>query len=356
MCDKTKLTEDIETTDLSYYFCNNQSGFYNYIAQYAASSSVEDDSKPLRVHKVENIINCIYSPNKPWSFYNAVLDTNICQILQESHHEHDADRIIQQILSFASQYRCPIRCPVKLTALDTFRLLRRHGFLELPVESDAYQYVDFYHLERELKQIDLSSEITISELDDATQNDCFEKKSEWGRVLCESFGVPNLKIYQLFYSDVWSRVTVGPTTPIRMFAATIDSRIVGGCHVSFSNGVACLFNVVTLKAYRGKGIGKALSLQAMICAKEAGYRYMILQGSEMGLQVYRKLGFKAIHPCKLMIKLSTVAWYFKILEMILDAIGIVRLQNLMKSIKKSSKFILLIFAVIISIIIARMLM
>ncbi|CAF3240255.1 unnamed protein product, partial [Rotaria sp. Silwood2] len=274
------VTKDIDASELNELFCKNQKSFYLYIANYAASgnNANQQDTKPLRLHQIENLINCIFSPNIHWSFYNAVLDTDIYNTMEQYHH-NDKDKIIKRILSLASDYKCPMRVQVKSTAFDTEKLLKRYGFFELPQTNDAFQYFDFYHSDNVLKCDDVKSDVKIYELDDSTQTDCRMRKFEWGYVLCESFGFRNPEIYGPFYADVWSRVEVGPTKPVRMFIAVKNDRVIGGCHVSFANGIACLFNVTMLKNERRKGIGKALSQAAMISARELNYRYMALQAT-----------------------------------------------------------------------------
>lgn len=322
----TQNTEAIQLTDL---FCKNQRSFYQYIANYAASHDDNDDekdTKPLRIHKINNIIDCIFSPKMHWSFYNAILDTDMCQTIKK-HHSNDDDGIIRQILSLASHYQCPMRAQIKPTAIDTENLLKRHGFFELPQGTDAFQFIDFYHNDQVLKSADVHSTIRIYELDDSTQDDCRMRKTEWGDVLCQSFGFPKPQVYGPFYSNVWSRVEVGPTKPIRMFIALKNNQVVGGCHLNLACGVACLYNVTTLQNERGQGIGKALSLIAMISAKEAGYRYLVLQASGMGSPVYKKLGFQSIPPYKVFVKIATAAWYFKIVEWVLVSLTVQRIQR-----------------------------
>ncbi|CAF1038895.1 unnamed protein product [Rotaria sordida] len=353
------LTKDIELSELNELFCENKKSFYLYIANYAASDGNENeqDTKPLRFHKIENMIDCIFSPNMFWSFYNAILNTDICDTM-EHYHCNDKDKIIKQILSLASDYKCPTRLQVKPSAFDTQKLLKRYGFFELPQMNDEYQYIDFYHSDNLLKYDDAKSDIKIYELDDSTQADCQLRKLEWGYVLCESFGFRNAEIHGPFYADVWSRVEVGPTKPIRMFIAVKDDRVIGGCHLTLASGIACLFNVTTLKNERGKGIGKALSLIAMVNARELNYRYMTLQASRMGAPIYKKLGFKPIpSPYRSYVKIATAAWYYKIIEMPLAMFGIQRLQRLINIIQKLSKNLLVVMMIVIipvGILIARM--
>jgi predicted GNAT family acetyltransferase len=55
--------------------------------------------------------------------------------------------------------------------------------------------------------------------------------------------------------------------------------------------------VATLPEARGKGIGAVLTLGPLLDAREMGYRIGILQSSEMGFNVYKKLGFR--HLCQI---------------------------------------------------------
>ena len=349
------LTEDVELMQLTSLFSQNQQSFYRYIASYAAENEHEEIvGKPLRFHRIEKTIDCLFSPHTKWSFYNAILDADISQTIA-THRLIDENLMIEQILSLASLYKCPIRSSVNPAALRTQQLLQRHGFVELPTSSETYQYVDFDREKNSMRSASVFADMEILELDDSTQSNCQMRKSEWGYVLSESFGFPHPEIHGPFYSNVWARVEVGPEKAVRMFVAVKNGRgVVGGCQISLACGVACLFNVTTLKSERGKGIGKSLSLRAMAAAKESNYRYIVLQSSRMGLRIYKQLGFQPLPSYKTFVKLSTVAWYYRIIEVFLQIITIQQLQKCFELIRNPSKVHL--FAVLIAIVMLLLLL
>ena len=56
--------------------------------------------------------------------------------------------------------------------------------------------------------------------------------------------------------------------------------------------VAGVYFVITKPDHRGKGIGTAITIAALKNAKERGYQDAILQSSQMGYNIYRRIGFE----------------------------------------------------------------
>ena len=71
------------------------------------------------------------------------------------------------------------------------------------------------------------------------------------------------------------------------------------------SAVAGIYNVTCIPEARGQGIGAAVTLAALLQAREIGYRISILQASQQGYSVYSRLGFQDYG------KLSVYLWEHK---------------------------------------------
>lgn len=81
--------------------------------------------------------------------------------------------------------------------------------------------------------------------------------------------------------------------PLR-YVGRIDGRPVATSRLSIGGGVAGVYTVLTLPEFRGRGIGRAMTLAALRAGRELGYRIGVLQSTEEGYPVYRRLGFREI--------------------------------------------------------------
>jgi GNAT superfamily N-acetyltransferase len=85
---------------------------------------------------------------------------------------------------------------------------------------------------------------------------------------------------------------LGLDAPYRSYVAYWEGKPVSTAAIFFGQEVAGIYSVATAPEARGKGFGAAITLTPLLDARKMGYRVGILQASEMGFPVYKKLGFK----------------------------------------------------------------
>lgn len=76
------------------------------------------------------------------------------------------------------------------------------------------------------------------------------------------------------------------------YLALLDGKPVGTSQLFLSEGVAGIYNVTCVPEARGQGIGSAVTLAPLLKAREMGYQIGVLQASQKGYNVYRRLGFQ----------------------------------------------------------------
>ena len=111
--------------------------------------------------------------------------------------------------------------------------------------------------------------------------------ASWVRLMRIGFGIPEPAEPRLL--DVFA--AVGTEPPARAYLARLDGRPVASSQLFVAAGVAGIYNVTCLPEARGRGIGTAVTLAPLLEARRQGYRAAILQASDLGRPVYRRLGF-----------------------------------------------------------------
>lgn len=129
-----------------------------------------------------------------------------------------------------------------------------------------------------------SAGLTIKPIRDA------QSLRTWCDVLTRGFAMPVL--VGDAYLDMFVRTGLGEELPWRWYLGLLEGEPVATSMLALSAGVAGIYYVATLPEARGRGIGTAMSLRPLLDAREMGYRAGILRSSEMGVGVYRRLGFQ----------------------------------------------------------------
>ena len=110
----------------------------------------------------------------------------------------------------------------------------------------------------------------------------------WVDVFAEGYPIP-AEIKPHFLTLL---ADLGLNLPARNYLGYLDGAPVATSTLYLGAGVAGVYCVATLPAARKRGVGAAMTLGPLYEARDLGYRAGILQSSEMGYPVYRKLGFQ----------------------------------------------------------------
>ena len=82
-------------------------------------------------------------------------------------------------------------------------------------------------------------------------------------------------------------------TPWRLVLGRLNGQPVATNIILNGAGVVGVYGIAVIPSARGKGIGAAITLQPMLDARDQeGYNYAVLFSSEMGVPVYKRIGFR----------------------------------------------------------------
>ena len=120
-----------------------------------------------------------------------------------------------------------------------------------------------------------------------------ESMKEWAKVFTPGYGLPSA--WQPMIVEAWGNL--GFDLPMRNYIGYLNGKPVSTSCLFLGGGAAGIYSVSTLPEARGKGIGAAVTLKPLLDAREMGYRIGTLQSSDMGFNIYKKLGFR--HLCQI---------------------------------------------------------
>lgn len=164
---------------------------------------------------------------------------------------------------------------------DMPHYLKAQGFRTLP-EENIGMALDIASLQAETSGM---QGLDIRELRDR------EDLMVLRQIEVEGFG-SSQELAQCYY-EMYTGVGFGPGTCWRHFVAWSQGQAVASTSLLFYAGVAGLYGVATIPAYRRQGIARAMVLHASDIARQAGYQIVVLSPTEMSERIYRRLGFRA---------------------------------------------------------------
>ena len=168
-------------------------------------------------------------------------------------------------------------------------LLIKNGFILDKLQGMAYN-LKILTTEREfLKKVEI---IKIENM---------ETLKIWNDIILTGFAFPN-EVRSDFFYKAFSFILLNDKTSASAFLAYYDGNPVASSLVLYKAGVAGIHMVTTLEEACRKGFGTAITRASLSEAKKLGYETAILHSTEMGLNMYKHMGFKEYCTIELFIR------------------------------------------------------
>jgi GNAT superfamily N-acetyltransferase len=240
----------------------------NVIEQFPLVSA---DLPQIEVHEEPDMLWVI--TNVPHSYLNCVLRTQL--------PPDGVDARIKATLAHFKSRQLPMtwRIGPSNQPADLGRRLIAHGLMH--IEATIGMAVDLLALKEDLPA---PSGLTVERVGDV------ETLRRWLRPVSVSFGHPDSVANTLF--DVYASSGFGTHLPFRLYIGLLEGEVVAASRLYVGAGVAGIHGVATVPRARRQGIGTAMTLAPLREARSMGCRIGVLRASQMGLGMYRRLGFE----------------------------------------------------------------
>jgi ribosomal protein S18 acetylase RimI-like enzyme len=159
--------------------------------------------------------------------------------------------------------------------------LLAHGLVEFEIDAPSMA-VDLHALSESAA---MPAGVTIDLVRDQSL------AQEWGDTFNAIYETPQ------FAGQAWvdAVMRIGfDSAPFRLYLGRLHGQPVATNMLAFGAGVVSVLGVGTLPEARGQGIGTAITLRPYLDARAMGYHTGVLFATELGIPVYRRIGFREV--------------------------------------------------------------
>lgn len=252
--------KDLSTPALAKAIKDNRFEWYRYLGR----------SPKAELHESSNLTRLF--TGVPFPLMNTVIRTQLTR--------DKVDKVIEETVAYfklkkVTSFSWWTEAGTQPT--DLGKHLIAHGFTYS--EGPPGMAVDLLILNEDLRT---QPGLTIKRVEDAVA------LRKWVHTLMIGFGLSATGV-DTFFDLLFS---LGFDLPLPNYVGFLNGEPVAVAELFLGAGVVGIYGVVTIPEARRRGIGTALTLAPLREARAMGYRIGILHSSEMGLGVYRRLGFQ----------------------------------------------------------------
>lgn len=168
---------------------------------------------------------------------------------------------------------------------------RRSTAFHLDLRDDADSGLIAAALERGFEEVEREPAMSASPLParEALPN---------GFVVRQAVGDDDVRLYGQVDARAWPEITLGIARTAAAFPdftlwlGELEGVAVATAMAVHTGDVVGIYNVQVREEVRGRGLGRAITLAAIEAGRTRGATVASLQSSELGLPVYRRLGFE----------------------------------------------------------------
>ncbi|MBX3317749.1 MAG: hypothetical protein KF902_12905 [Phycisphaeraceae bacterium] len=122
----------------------------------------------------------------------------------------------------------------------------------------------------------------------------------WAEVFARGYGIPH-RLGEVFAHAITDDDS--PDSTLQYFWVTRDGVPVATSVLFLHQGLAGIYAVATVSEERGRGLGAYVTAEPLRRAHSLGYRVGILQSSDEGHPVYRRIGFREFGEMPLYVRM-----------------------------------------------------